>query len=398
MHLFKHFMKMIFKHKNTLIIYAVIFIVMMSAFIMNGGFTNEKSTSVDVKSFTIGYTDNSNSVESEGLLDYLADGNELIDLHDKSEDAVNTMVFFTTVSMKIDIDENFADKIAAGDNSAVTYTSAVNDGPSAYIIESAINNYISTYEIYRKLGYEPSEAAELTKENLSLSADTYVLTKDSGNKADSQGRLFTVCYMAKFFIYISFSVLCQCVGMVIIKNNQSRVDSRIKVSPVSSVAQSLTNVLGLLVCGVIVWAVACILIFASGAGLDLVREYGFVLAIILLAMCICNCAMTSFIASFPINSDSLPMITNIVSLAMSFMCGVFVPQAIMNPGVVSVSRFLPFYWSVVVLDSINPVTGNIADYSPKLLITSLLMLMLFSAIFVVAGIVVKRTQTYSKVR
>ena len=204
--------------------------------------------------------------------------------------------------------------------------------------------------------------------------------------------------MAKFFVYISFSVICQCVGLVIIKNNQSRVDSRIKVSPVSTVSQSVANVLGLFVCGIVVWVIACILIFVSGVGLAVVSEYGYVLALILLAMCICNCAMTSFIASFPIASDALPMITNIVSLAMSFMCGVFVPQAIMNPGVVELSRFLPFYWSIVVLDSINPVTGSIADYSPKLLITSLLMLMLFSAIFVVAGIVVKRTQTYSKVR
>lgn len=398
MHLFKHFFKMISKYKNTIFLYAIIFIVMMSAFVMNGGFTTESGIGVEDKSFTIGYIDNSDSEVSEGLLEYLKVNNELIDLEDKSEDSIKTMVFFTTIDMQINIDENFEEKIEAGDDSAVTFTSASDNGPSSYLIESMINNYISTYEIYTKLGYGPSEAASLTKENLSLNADTYVLTKDSDNKADNQGRLFTVCYMAKFFVYISFSVICQCVGLVIIKNNQSRVDSRIKVSPVSTVSQSVANVLGLFVCGIVVWVIACILIFVSGAGLAVVSEYGYVLALILLAMCICNCAMTSFIASFPIASDALPMITNIVSLAMSFMCGVFVPQAIMNPGVVELSRFLPFYWSIVVLDSINPVTGSIADYSPKLLITSLLMLMLFSAIFVVAGIVVKRTQTYSKVR
>lgn len=398
MHLFKHFFKMISKYKNTIFLYAIIFIVMMSAFVMNGGFTTESGTGVEDKSFTIGYIDNSDSEVSEGLLEYLKVNNELIDLEDKSEDSIKTMVFFTTIDMQINIDENFEEKIEAGDDSAVTFTSASDNGPSSYLIESMINNYISTYEIYTKLGYGPSEAASLTKENLSLNADTYVLTKDSDNKADNQGRLFTVCYMAKFFVYISFSVICQCVGLVIIKNNQSRVDSRIKVSPVSTVSQSVANVLGLFVCGIVVWVIACILIFVSGVGLAVVSEYGYVLALILLAMCICNCAMTSFIASFPIASDALPMITNIVSLAMSFMCGVFVPQAIMNPGVVELSRFLPFYWSIVVLDSINPVTGSIADYSPKLLITSLLMLMLFSAIFVVAGIVVKRTQTYSKVR
>jgi len=82
---------------------------------------------------------------------------------------------------------------------------------------------------------------------------------------------------------------------------------------------------------------------------------------------------------------------------MSFLCGVFVPQSVMNAGVVNASRFLPFYWAVVVLDSVNSVTGSIMEYSPRLLLTSVLMLTLFSAIFTVGGIVVKKTQTYSKI-
>jgi ABC-2 type transport system permease protein len=40
------------------------------------------------------------------------------------------------------------------------------------------------------------------------------------------------------------------------------------------------------------------------------------------------------------------MITNIVSLSMSFLCGVFVPQWLLGDGVLTVARFLPFYWSV----------------------------------------------------
>ena len=398
MHLFKHFFKMVVKHKTTLIIYTVIFVVMMTAFVMNGGFGNtEETKSVDDSSYTIGYIDNSDSAVSRGLIGYLSGNNELIDLKGKSEDTIRTMVYFTTVNISITIDEDFTSKIENGDDTAISFISASNEGPSQYIVESMINNYIKTYNAYVDLGFEPEEAVTRTTNNLSLKADAYVLTVDADAKPDAEGKLFTLCYMSKFFIYISFSVLCQCVGMVIIKNNMGKVNSRVNVSPVSPLSQSVVNVLGLLVCGIVLWIIACALLLINGAGMSVMREYGYAIFIILLFMCICNCSLTSFISSFAISADSLPMITNIIGLAMSFLCGVFVPQSVMNAGVVNASRFLPFYWAVVVLDSVNSVTGSITEYSPRLLLTSVLMLTLFSAIFTVGGIVVKKTQTYSKI-
>ena len=35
---------------------------------------------------------------------------------------------------------------------------------------------------------------------------------------------------------------------------------------------------------------------------------------------------------------------NVLSLGMSFLCGVFVPVSLLSEGVRSVSRFLPVYW------------------------------------------------------
>ena len=40
------------------------------------------------------------------------------------------------------------------------------------------------------------------------------------------------------------------------------------------------------------------------------------------------------------------MIANVVGLGMSFLCGIFVPQAILSDNLLQVSRFLPAYWYV----------------------------------------------------
>ena len=389
---------MIGKHKTTLIIYSIIFVVMMIAFIMNGGYgSSEESRTVTDSSFVIGYVDDCESVVSRGLIGYLGGSNELVDLKGMSEDSVKTMVFFTTVNASIKIDENFDLKIQSGDDTAVTYSTVAESGPSMYIIESMINEYIRTYNTFISMGYEPGEAVDRTNANLELKADAYVYANE-GEVIDSSGKLFTLAYMSKFFIYVSFGVLMQCIGMVIIKSNSSRVSSRIKVSPVSPIALSVTNVMGLFVFGIVLWLAACIIIMVTSGDLQIIKTQGYAIFIIMFMSCICNCALTSFIASFNINTESLPLLTNILALGMSFLCGVLVPQSVMAPGMVQASRFLPFYWSVVVLDSVTRITGSITDFSNGLLVKSVVMLSLFSAVFVAGGIVVKKTQTYSKIK
>ena len=170
---------MIGKHKTTLIIYSIIFVVMMIAFIMNGGYgSSEESRTVTDSSFVIGYVDDCESVVSRGLIGYLGGSNELVDLKGMSEDSVKTMVFFTTVNASIKIDENFDLKIQSGDDTAVTYSTVAESGPSMYIIESMINEYIRTYNTFISMGYEPEEAVDRTNANLELKADAYVYANE----------------------------------------------------------------------------------------------------------------------------------------------------------------------------------------------------------------------------
>lgn len=48
---------------------------------------------------------------------------------------------------------------------------------------------------------------------------------------------------------------------------------------------------------------------------------------------------------------------NVIALGMSFLCGVFVPQSIMSPAVLNVSKFLPAYWYIRANDTITALTS-----------------------------------------
>ncbi len=398
MHLFKNFFKMISKYKSGLIIYGMIFIVMIVILFANGiqyGAINTDDDKTEIKgeSYTIGYVNNSESELSYALIDYLAKDNDMVWFNFKSEDNIKTMVFFAEVNCAITIDEDFEAKVQNGSEDAITYLTAASDGPSIYIIEGLINNYIKTYQTYVDMGFEASEAIEKTNANLELAskAEVYVPEGADTSKAD-HGADFIVNTAAKFFVYISFSSITLCVGSVLIKSNTGKVAERIKTAPVGPGERTIVNTLGLVICGIVLWVIICVVLFTLGSSASVVREYPVELVLILLVSVICNCAMASFIAAFNLNENALPMVVNILGLGLSFISGVFVPQYVMDPTVLSISKFMPFYWAVRVLDSITPGSGSELEFTPEVLFLSIGIILLSAVVFTIAGALVRRNK------
>ena len=51
--------------------------------------------------------------------------------------------------------------------------------------------------------------------------------------------------------------------------------------------------------------------------------------------------------------ESISMISNVLSLAMSFLCGVFVPLSFLGDGVKKAAHFLPAYWYIRAAEQID---------------------------------------------
>ena len=396
MHLFKHFFKMTGKYKNGLIIYGIIFLVMIimsmgSNLFMGDTYAQEDNADVGDKRLSIGYVDEAGSELSKGLIKYLSSGNDMTDIKDRSEDSVKTMVYFTTISSAIRLEKDFDAKVEAGDSDAVTYLSAVTDGPSMYVMESSINNYLDTYKLYKKMGYGSSEAVVKASENLAESVKTTAYNAGEGSAISLHNKEFIVNTVSKFFIWMSFSTLTLSIGNVIVKNNNDIVNKRVNVAPIKPGTMSLANAAGLLVCGIILWLVMSGVLWFYAYDSSVWKEYWHVIVLTLLASVISNCAMTSFISSFKVNEDSLPMIANIVGLGLSFASGAFVPQYLLGENFLGASKFFPFYWAVRTLDSICPSANSSLEFSPSVLWTGIGVMMLCAAAFTVGGIVVRKT-------
>jgi ABC-2 type transport system permease protein len=78
------------------------------------------------------------------------------------------------------------------------------------------------------------------------------------------------------------------------------------------------------------------------------------------------------------------MIANIIGLGMSFLCGVFVPQNMLSPGLLSFAKFLPAYWYT----RVNDMLGGLSNESVNLqfVMTAFGIQLLFAATLFAAAL------------
>jgi len=392
MHLYKSFFRLLRRNPIGIIIYAAIFVAMIVLLFVIAR-VDSSSNSEFKNSNSISYIDNDDSELSKGLIRYLSINNDVTDYSDKTESAILDLTFFGISQYHMTIDKGFAEAVMNGDDSRISYITDFDMSGVVFSINGDINNFINTYREYKILGKTDAEAASSAVELLSDQTPVNVVTDDT--KAKATGDELVVSQINQFFCYLAFGFLALGVGHTIIANNEVKVVKRIDSSPVPRKKISIANTAGLVTSGVVIWLVFVIINVLFGSGTQIFREYWWVILInSFLTMLVC-CALTSVVTSFNISNNSLSMITNIISLSMSFVCGVFVPQWLLGDGVLSIAKFLPFYWSVYA-NNMTFASSNV-KFDMQQLIVCFGMELLFATVFALAAVFIRSTRVSSKV-
>lgn len=387
MHLYKNFFRLLKQNKTGIIIYGIIFILMLSLLCIIANSVNTAEGEF-TKSYKISYVDNDDSTLSRGLISYLSAGNDVSDYSGKSESSIMDLVFFTASNYHMTIDKGFGEKINNGEDAAISYNTNFEMSSTVFGIDNLVNNYIAVYRDYKLMGLDDEKAASKAAELLGNETTINVLS--AKESSDNGGNELVVFQMNQFFCYLVLGFLALGVGHTIIANNDENVGRRIEASCVSRRKISLTNTLGLVTAGTVIWLIFILINIIFGHDTAVFKDYWWVILINSFITMLVGCALASLMTSFHISSNSLSMVTNIVSLSMSFVCGVFVPQWLLGESVLRVARFLPFYWSVYANNMTYPSSGVSFDLSQLLL--SFGIQALFAAVIALAAAYVKSSR------
>lgn len=357
MQVFKAFVKTAYKSFSTIILYFVIFVAL--ALLMSFTAINPESSSFQSVELTVGIVDEDQSEASMALSEYLDSIHELIPLENEKEILLDRL-FYRDVEYILVIPEGFEERLLAGETSDLFETVQIPGIYSSAFVNQQINSYLKTVNLYLTGDYSLTDA-------LSHSADTIL---DSANevsvvslKKDTQDS-FSMQLIYAFYQYapyILMSVILCGLTPILTTFWQKDLAKRMSCSSSSLISRNAQLALGSIAYALFNWLLL-ILISRIFYGSEIFTEKGLLYIFNSFLLLPLSVAVSLIISSFSPSFNKTNILNNIISLGMSFVCGIFIPQSQLGENVLAFSKFLPFYWYIKNNDLISGASGMVFTY------------------------------------
>ncbi len=358
MTIFKTYFKIIKKQSLALSIYIVVFLSLSIAFTYIGN-SNNADTFTQSKTRVAFINEGEPSVLIQGLKDYLKGHSTYVDIENKT-DKLQDALFFRDAEYILKIPVGFTNDFMSGKSVTVDKT-VVSGSVSSIYTDILINKYLKTARLYisNSKGLSQEELVGQIKKDLEL--ETEVILKPSGQKTS---RTSSIVYFYNYMPYIIINILILGVSSVMLVFNDIRLKRRNLCSPVSNISVNLQILLGNIVFALSCWVLLVILslLLYRQDMFNLNSIYFFINSLVLTITIL----SISFLIGILIKSRNAQSgISNVVSLGMCFLTGVFVPQEMLSENVLAIAKFLPTYWYIKANKAIGALTNfNMENVGP----------------------------------
>lgn len=343
MQVFKAFMKVLRKKLSYAIMYIGIFLgiaIPMSLSSGNGGTTQEMFRKETKSGIGLCIFDEDNTPESKAFSKYLSDKYTIKELKN-DEEVIMDSLYYIIVDRVITINKGFSEELAQGNINSIIDSRYIHESINNVLIENDINSYFSSVSAYIAGGENILEAMSEASEALSVEADINVINFTSETIEEYPAEF------SSYFRYMAYIIIAAVIGTlcpVLIAMNRKEVRFRTDCSSIRPSSYTKQIFLGSAVFVLAVWLIFMIAGLMLYGGIYKGIAWLAVLNSLIFAMV--SASITVLIATFCTNLNLVTFVNQIVSLGMSFLCGVFVDQEFLGKGVLSVARFLPAYWYI----------------------------------------------------
>ena len=351
MTIFKGYIKILKNNIGLIMIYLVIFFSVAMA--LQAAARKEHLEDFQKTSINVAIADQDDSILSHALTDYLKT------IHNVSEISSNPAVmqeelYYRNAEYIIQIPENFYE-ICLVQGNPISVTKVPGSYTSFYV-DQQINAWLNNVRTYIASGFSREEAA---KAALVQSAAEVFIYQDKSTTAETPG----YTYYFRYVPYLFLAVLCYSMGYILLAFQKEDIQKRMQASSVSVHRQNLEGLLAMFTIGTALWLIAIIgslIIYQQKLLFSGVFAYYLLNTFLIMLV---SLSLSYLLGLFVKNSNMLSGISNIVSLGMCFLSGVFVPMSIMNKKVLKISQFLPVYWYENINETLSQyhiISGDIA--------------------------------------
>ncbi len=334
MTVFKGFLTITKRNLSIVILYFAIFLTI--SFIIQKSSNPTETTSFSQERLNIAVIDRDGGKLAEGLTKYLGKFHNIKDIPD-DQSILQDRLFYREIYYVVTIPKNFEYLcLEQGKKLPVT---KVPGSTSGYYVDQQIQIFLTDVNIMVKSGFSLSDAVQKVQKNVSQKADVSLLDTNNAN-----GETPDYAYMFQYMPYILLSILCYVLSFIMLSFMQPDMKKRMLCSAVSSRHQNLQLVLGFAVIGIGTWIICTLMPifmykreFLESANFHYYLMNSFCIMLVSLAL--------AFLISMLVHhEDLISAVVNVITLGMSFICGVFVTLDIMNKTIKTLAHFLPVYW------------------------------------------------------
>lgn len=385
MQVFKTFMKVTKKKLHISMIYIVIFVAICVAMTMTSSSTNEFTDS----KLDISITDLDNSEASKALADYIARSNKIVDLGEGKDKALDAL-YYRRADIILTINEGYSEKLVKGETEGLFSDYRIPGSYSAELFDSQLNQYISMVTACTAGGSSLEEACEKAAELSAAEIEVETVSFGKNINADYNDDI------AAFFQYLSYILIVTliaglCPTLLIMMSRDIR--NRTNCSCIT-----VTSQMSQIVLGTVIFVLGLYLLLMGVAavlfGDMLFNEKGLLAMLNGFVFLIFSMMLTLLIAVIAPSSNVISMIANVISLGMSFLCGVFVPQSLLSGVVLNIGKFLPAYWYVRANNMLAGSNGEI--FSSKEFMLCIGIELAFSVVLFCVTLIAAKTKQSSK--
>lgn len=301
----------------------------------------------------------------QGLVDHLAKTNQLRNYPDDPE-RLQDALFFRNIQYVAIIPAGFSEAMLQGGPANLEKV-VVPDALATHSVDLSVDQYLNTVRRYLQFGAPDDWTQLLAQVEQDLSQQTPVVLTETEPKAVRRSG-----YYFGYLAYAQLSLVLLGVSSVMLVFNRPDLQQRNRCAPLSRRRFNLQMAAGhgLFAFGtwLLLMLVALALYRQELAGTGLIRLLA-LNSLLFTSVCV---SVALLIGGLVKNSNAQSAVVNMLTLGMSFLTGVFMPQSLLCPKVLAIAKFLPSYWYVRANDAISAAdrlsTADLSTIYPAMLL------------------------------
>lgn len=325
---------------------------------------------------------------TKNFLNYLSKNTKIIDL---KESETTDALFYQKISMILYLPKDLESKIISGQKITLDYRTSGN-----YTAELSKNLIKRYFELQRTEIFESKNSSKEQSNILSEDSEKIISSLNQRLDQSPTVRLASknatnLSKIAAFFNFASYTIMAIILYVTCFINasfNKSPVKKRTMVSSLHLKKYSFSLLLANSIFAFSVFALLTTLsFFVLG---DIVLTPFFIFEILnILLYTLAALTLAELVSTFNLSRDAVSGVVNLLSLAPAFLSGAFVPTYFLPSFVLTIAHIFPTYWFIDTNNKITTMTEfNFSSFLT--ILPNLLVLVLFSIIFIVANLVLSK--------